>query len=118
MFPKKGKVFPNRDGRSHSEIDYAAAIAAALRDDLGGTHQATKTVMRWTGASERTVKNWFAARSGPSGEHLVALIRHSDAVFEALMRLAGRDQAVAAKKLIDARDALAKMLELIGDLTA
>jgi len=48
----------------------------------------------------------------------VALIRHSDAVFEALMRLAGRDQAVAAKKLIDARDALAKMLELIGDLTA
>jgi hypothetical protein len=118
MLPKKGKVFPKRDGRSHCEIHYATAIAAALREDLGGTHQATKTVMRWTGASERTVKNWFAARSGPSGEHLVALIHHSDAVFEALMRLAGRHQAVAAKKLIDARDALVKMLELIVDLTA
>ena len=118
MFPKKGKVFPNRDGQSHSEIDYATAIAAALREDLGGTHQATKTVMRWTGASERTVKNWLAAKSGPSGEHLVALIRHSDAVFDAFVRLAGRDQAIAAKKLIDARDALVKMLKIIADLTA
>jgi hypothetical protein len=61
MIPKKGKVFPNRDDRGHSDIDYATAIAAALRDDLGGTHQATKTVMRWTGASERTVKNWFSS---------------------------------------------------------
>ena len=73
MLPKKGKIFPNRDGRSHSEVHYATAIAAALREDLGSTHQATKTVMRWTGASERTVKNWLAAKSGPSGEHLVAL---------------------------------------------
>ena len=63
MFPKEGKVLPNRDGRGQAEIHYATAIAAALREDLGGTHQATKTVMRWTGASERTVKNWFAARS-------------------------------------------------------
>ena len=31
--------------------------------------------------------------------------------------VAGRDQAVAIKKLIDARDALVKMLELIVDLT-
>ena len=117
MFPKKGKVFPNRDGRSHSEIQYPRAIAAALRRDLGSTHQAIKTVMRWTGVSERTVKNWFAARSGPSGEHLVALIHHSDEVFEALLLLADRKQAIAAKRLIDARHALFKMLELMVDLT-
>jgi hypothetical protein len=117
MLSKKGKVFPNRDGQSHSEIDYATAIAAALREDLGGTHQATKTVMRWTGASERTVKNWFAARSGPSGEHLVALIHHSDRAFETLLLLAGREQAVAARKLIEARDSLERMLELIVGLT-
>jgi hypothetical protein len=118
MLPKKGKVFPNRDGQSQSEIDYATAIAAALREDLGSTHHATKTVMRWTGASERTVKNWFAARSGPSGEHLVALIHHSDRAFEALLLLAGREQAVAARKLIEARDSLERMLEFIVDLTA
>jgi hypothetical protein len=118
MLPKKGKVLPNRDGRTYSEIDYATAIAAALREDLGGTHQATKTVMRWTGACERSAKNWLAAKTGPSGEHLLALMRHSDAVFEALMRLTSKDRAVAAQKLIDARDALVKMLELIVDLTA
>jgi hypothetical protein len=117
MLPKKGKVLPNRGGRSHSEIQYPEAIAAALRSNLGSTHQAIKTVMRWTGASERTVKNWFAAKSGPNGEHLVALVRHSDEVFEALLLLADRKQAVAAKRLIDARDALVKMLELIMDLT-
>jgi hypothetical protein len=117
MFPKKGKVLPNRDGRSHSEIQYPKAIAAALRRHLGSTHQAIKTVMRWTGASERTVKNWFAAKSGPSGEHLVALVRHSDEVFEALLLLADRKQAVAAKRLVEARDALVKMLELVVDLT-
>jgi hypothetical protein len=74
--------------------------------------------MRWTGASERTVKNWFAGTSGPSGEHLVALLRHSDTVLEAVLHLAGREQAVAAKKLLDLRDTLVEMLDLITDLTA
>jgi hypothetical protein len=45
---------------------YAAAVAHALTRQLGGTHQAVKTVMRWTGASERIVKNWFAGSCGPS----------------------------------------------------
>jgi hypothetical protein len=44
-------------------------------------------------------------------------VRHSDEVFEALLLMADRRQAVAAKRLIDARDALVKMLELIVDLT-
>jgi hypothetical protein len=36
------------------------AIAAALVQELGTTHhQAAKTAMRWTGAHERTVKNWL-----------------------------------------------------------
>jgi hypothetical protein len=42
-----------------------AAIAYALRNQLGTTHQATKIVMGWTGAGERTVKNWLAGISGP-----------------------------------------------------
>ena len=45
---------------------YPAAVAQALQHQLGGTHQAVKTVMRWTGAGERTVKNWFAGSSGSS----------------------------------------------------
>ena len=74
--------------------------------------------MRWTGASERTVKNWFAGTSGPSGEHLVAIVRHSDAASRLSCSWRGRNQVVAAKKLVDARDTLAAMLEIIVDLTA
>lgn len=46
--------------------------------------------MRWTGASERTVKYWLAGERGPSGDHLIALARHSDAVLFMLFALAGR----------------------------
>ena len=46
--------------------------------------------MRWTGASERTVKYWFAGERGPGGEHLVSLAQHSDAVLVVLLALADR----------------------------
>jgi hypothetical protein len=103
MFPKKGKVFPS-------------AIATGLRKQLGETHQAVKTVMKWTGANERTVKNWLAGANGPSGEHLIHLFRHSDEVFDAFLCLAGREHAVVAKKLVTTREALAGAIELIDKL--
>jgi len=45
--------------------------------------------MRWAGASERTVKYWFSGERGPSGDHLIALARHSDAVLYVVLALAG-----------------------------
>ena len=117
MFPKMGNSFPDVDRTGIAELPYASSIAAALRGELGDTHRAIKTVMSWTGANERTVKNWFAGTSGPSGEHLLAVVRNSDAVFAVVMLLAGREQAIAVKKLIDARDTLVTMLEIIVDLT-
>ena len=113
MFPKKGNYFPNVTQAEKGKISYAAAIAVALRAELGDSHQAVKTVMRWTGASERTVKNWLAARTGPRGEHLLALIRNSNVVLEIVLQLAGREQIIAAKVLLDARNALAEMLARI-----
>jgi hypothetical protein len=95
---------------------YPAAVAYALQRQLGGTHQAVKTVMRWTGASERTVKNWFAGSSGPSGHHLLALARHSDEVLAMFLALAGRQQTSVAIKLIDARSRIATVLEEIDFL--
>jgi hypothetical protein len=118
MLPKRGKILPERGADDCDEATYAAVIGAALREELGDTHRSVKTVMRWTGASERTVKNWFAGTCGPSGKHLIAIVRHSDAVFASIMLLAERDQVVAAQKLIAARDTLAAMLEIIIDLTA
>jgi hypothetical protein len=92
---------------------YPAAVAHALQRQLGGTHQAVKTVMRWTGASERTVKNWFAGSTGPSGQHLVALARHSDEVLAMFLALAGRQRTSVAIKLVDARNRIAAVLEEI-----
>jgi hypothetical protein len=111
--PKRGTSFPPDRGAA-----YAPAIARALSAQLGETHQAVKTLMQWTGAGERTVKNWLSGRSGPSGQHLVALIRHSDAVLDTLLLLAGRRQMAAAKRLVEIRNALAETVERIDLLLA
>ena len=69
---------------------YRKAVAAALRAELGPTHQAIKTAMRWTGASERTAKYWLPGERRPSGEHLILLAQDSDAVLVALLTMAER----------------------------
>jgi hypothetical protein len=69
------------------------------------------------GATERTVKNWFAGTNGPSGEHLVALIRHSDKTLETILDLAGRKQTIAANRLFRARKKLLEIVELIEFLS-
>lgn len=67
-FPKKGRVLPvAADGTG----PFAALIAVTLRQSLGDRPSAIKVVARWTGAGERTVKNWFAGKSGPNGDHLM-----------------------------------------------
>jgi hypothetical protein len=114
MFPKKGKIFPNRRTDAHAQPDYAEAMADALRSELGDTHQAVKIAMRWTGANERTVKNWIAGTNGPSGAHLVGLAHHSDTVLDAFLRLSGRNRPVATEKLIAARDVLDELVCALG----
>lgn len=84
--PKKGTtVHLNAD-----QVAYRKAIAAALRAELGQTHQAVKTAMRWTGASERTVKYWLSGERGPSGDHLIVLAQHSDSVLLTTLAMAKR----------------------------
>jgi hypothetical protein len=117
MFPKKGKGFPGSGG-TRGKLDYAASIATALRGELGDPHQAIKTVMRWTGATDRTAKNWVTGIRGPTGEHLISLARHSDAVFEVIIRAAGRESLLLALQLIDAREKLAAALEILDQLVA
>jgi len=73
-------------------------------------------VVRLTRANERAVRNWFEAKNAPSGENLVILIRHSDEVLEAVLRLADRQDLVAARKLAAAREKLQEMLAMIDDI--
>jgi hypothetical protein len=112
MLPKKGIVFP----KAADLGPYSRAIAYALKCELGSTHQATKIVMGWTGAGERTVKNWLAGVSGPSGDHLVKLIRHSEYVLHVLLVLGGRQRVAAAERLTGLRDKLAETLHQIDAL--
>jgi hypothetical protein len=112
MLPKKGIIFPNVENLG----PFPVAVSYALKTELGSTHQAVKIVMRWTGAGERTVKNWFAGNCGPRGQHLVDLIRHSDDVLEVILILAGRQHIMAAQKLTEVRNELAKTVKLIDAL--
>ena len=114
MLPKKGIVFPNGENLG----PYSRAIAYALKCELGSTHQAVKIIRRWTGAGERTVKNWLAGISGPSGQHLVDLIRNSDDVLQVLLIMAGRNQTVAVQHLGDVRNQLMQTVEKIDRLMA
>ena len=91
MRSKMGTVVPKMGTTVHLAADqarYREAVAAALRAELGPTHQAIKTAMRWTGASERTVKYWLSGERGPSGEHLILLAQHSDAVLLTILTIA------------------------------
>lgn len=63
-FPKMGNSLPLSSANA-AQSSYEAAIAAAVRQVLGGSHQAIKTLMRRTGASARTAKK-LAIRCGGS----------------------------------------------------
>lgn len=106
MFPKKGNSFLDHE-------QYAQGIAQALQSELGATRQAAKTLMRWTDASEKTVKNWLAGVSGPRGEHLIALIQHSDAALNAFLVMAHRQPAVITSVLPSLREKLLLAVEKI-----
>lgn len=109
MFPKKGKILPASSQGGADELTYAIAISQALRAELGGSHRSVKTIMRWTTANERTIKNWLAGTNGPRGEHLIDVIRNSDAAFSVILRLAGRERALAVVNLMDLRSRLAEV---------
>ncbi|WP_122418713.1 MULTISPECIES: hypothetical protein [Pseudomonas] len=106
MLPKKGKTFPTRQ-------DYASGLAVALQGELGSTHQAVKTLMRWTNANERTAKNWLRGTSGPRGEHLARLIQHSDAVLASFLEMSQRNSVVMFATLPSLRLDLIRAVDAI-----
>lgn len=122
-FPKKGNFFPKKneyggDDLGAPERHFAEQIAAALHRSLGDSRAGAKIVASWTGANEKTVKNWFAGRYGPSGEHLVSLVRHSDEVLETFLAAAGRQGLMVALKLASAECAIEELLVAVRQLGA
>ena len=114
MFPKTGRKIPPRsDGPSD---DYASSVARALKAELGNSHQAIKTLMRWTGANERTAKNWLSGSNGPSGDHLLEIMRNSDVVFECVLQLIDRKAVLSHRKLEEVHDALQATAQLLFEM--
>lgn len=116
MLPKTGNSLRGSQSRKKLNIQYALAIAKALDKQLGKTHQATKTVMRWTGASENSAKNWRAGAAGPSGAYLIVLMSQSEEVPAATLALAGQKQGIFVSRLYALKDLLNDLVQLIDSL--
>ena len=115
-FPKKGKFFPKENVGGQTNGCFAEEIASALKRSLGDSRAGAKTVAAWTGANEKTVKNWFSGAFGPSGVHLIALARHSDEVLTTFLSMAGRKDLMVAVKLATAEEAIADLLDAVRQL--
>ena len=114
MFHKKGNIFHRRGQGAISPVEYREAIATALSHELGGAGRAAKTTIKWTGVTERTAKNWISSSCGPSGEHLLELMRHSDAVFFVVVGLAGRNEALTISRIAHIKQNLEVVLQDIN----
>ena len=120
-FPKKGKFFPKENGYNgkgghQTKGCFVEEIASALKRSLGDSRAGVKTVAAWTGANEKTVKNWFSGTYGPSGAHLIALARHSDEVLGTFLAMAGREDLMVAIKLAAAENAISELLDAVRQL--
>lgn len=115
MFPKKGSSFPiGRDKLTDTE--FAQVIASALKVEFGSTRNAAKTIMKWTGASHRTAKNWLNGNYAPSGLHLILLARESNAVLKAMMLMAERPEMSLGASLLSLRRVLAETMEALDEM--
>lgn len=120
-FPKKGKSFPNGDAGSDFSLDdhaFALKIAVALKSELKDRSSRAKLVAGWTGASERTVKNWILGRYAPCGRHLVVLAHHSDQVLNAILSMADRQDLLLARRVGDLRRKLLELAAILGESDA
>jgi hypothetical protein len=118
-FPKKGKSFPKRDGNGSSNFNlddraFAMRIASALKSELKDRNSRAKLVVGWTGANERTVKNWISGKYAPSGRHLVLLAQHSDQVLNAVLVIAGRSDLLLAREVGDLKRRVVEVAAALG----
>ena len=114
MFPKKGNEFP-AEAKAISSPELAGVIGKTLREELGSKQMAAIIVARWTGANEKTAKNWLAGTRCPSGPHLISLARESEAVMATLLVLAKRELNVSALSLISLKAGLMYAVNAIDE---
>jgi hypothetical protein len=116
MVQNKGTDVPMTAAEIRRE--YAPTISRALNFELGQSGRAAKTIMKWTGASERAAKYWLSGSRGPNGSQLILLVRNSEAVLQEFLRLAGRDLFKVSIELGAAEASLARATAIVRALRA
>jgi hypothetical protein len=113
MLPKSGTKFPTVDEKNAT---YAMSISRALVSEIGTDRLATKTIIRWTGASDRSARHWLNGTYGPGGWHLILLARRSPSVMKTILQLANYRSLEPAIDLTSARAALIRATTIIDAL--
>lgn len=96
-------------------LTFAQEIAAALTK-ASERGVLLKTVAGWTGANERTVKNWFSGTYGPSGEHLLILARHCDEVLNTMIVMMDRRELLVGHKISDMERRIRELADALARL--
>jgi hypothetical protein len=91
-------------------------IAAALQRASAESGLQIKTVAGWTGANERTVKNWFSGQYGPSGEHLLILARHCHEVLKTMLAIMERQDLLIALEFVEIEQRIARLTLLVQEI--
>lgn len=96
-------------------LTFAAVISLALKRAKADEQISIKIVANWTGANERTVKNWFNGKFGPNGDHLMILANHCDEVMDAIIQMSGRNSLSIFLRIDSIEKNLVSALKLVRD---
>lgn len=92
MLREARKKLRNETPKKLTAHEYAIAIEVALKQEIGTSRHAVKTLSKLTNASERTVQNWLAGVRGPNGVHLILLAQNFSSVRSTIMFLSGQER--------------------------
>ncbi|RXT54879.1 hypothetical protein B6S44_14865 [Bosea sp. Tri-44] len=109
-FPNSGNSLPNGRGKAIGPPAFAKLVATALKAALRGQSSKIKTVALWTGANDRTVKNWLSGERAPSGDHFLGLAANCPAVLAAFLAAIHRNDCLVMADIEEARAKVAAAL--------
>ncbi len=109
-FQNPGNVLPSRPS------PFSAMVSSVLKGTLGDRPASIKVVARWTRASERTVKNWFAGTCSPRGDYFCDIVRNCPEMLHAFLRAADRTDCIAMASVTEARRSLRDALVALDKL--
>lgn len=106
------KVFPVRPMTEVAldTMTVTEVLSGAIRKGFGDLKAATKRIAQAARTNTRTAKNWYEGNNAPDATNLIMLMRESDEVFQAVLELAGRSDAIKRAELAQTIDDLRRIL--------